>query len=263
MNRRLIRSVRRKTDHRLIVPFGLELRPGDVVSVNRDGELRREGDVPSLLGVKVPPVRPPRSRDRKDVEWRSGRSVKVVFRADGEGSSLFDQLPAAGAKIDISFGWANGWVYAATAREIESLDGINGLRTAILESFRRGAWQPDFALIDSVHTAAKSTFLASETRGTKVVLKVSGQAVVTQPLSAQLTAGVSIEAASSALVKSISTRRSAIGVTGLRVRQRFVGTKLGDLDRPLRGISAEAASDAYFWADLDSAETADLDSAGI
>jgi len=49
----LIRSVRHATDLRLILPFGLDLRVGDVVSVAKGGTLTLEGIGPGTTGQRT------------------------------------------------------------------------------------------------------------------------------------------------------------------------------------------------------------------
>jgi len=58
MSWKLIKSIQGETDLRLILPFGLSLRVGDVIGVGRDGNFTLEGSCRSLLGLSAGKPRP-------------------------------------------------------------------------------------------------------------------------------------------------------------------------------------------------------------
>jgi len=61
----LIKSIQKDTDMRLILPFGLNLKLGDIVSVSRrDGNFTLEGTSASILEIPVDGVRPAQSGRR-------------------------------------------------------------------------------------------------------------------------------------------------------------------------------------------------------
>src|SRR5438552_16613725 len=100
----LIRSIQKDTDLRLILPFGLNVHIGDVIGVQRDGSFILEGSSASLLGIS--PGNPRTAGIGVDLAKQSGKNTSMTFRAAGEASTLFPQLPTAHAGVDISFGAA-------------------------------------------------------------------------------------------------------------------------------------------------------------
>src|SRR4051812_36373175 len=110
----LIASIQQETDLRLIAPFGLNLRLGDVISVAKNGDFTLEGSTATVLGM---PARKPRPKGKPVGLFRvSGKEVKYNFNASGKASSLFPDLPKANATLDLTFGSARSWLLAMTAR---------------------------------------------------------------------------------------------------------------------------------------------------
>jgi hypothetical protein len=245
----LIKAVQSDTDVRLILPFGLALRLGDVVSVARDGTFRLEGSVKSLLNLA-----PGKSRTGKpvDIEQSSGADTSFQFRAAGQASTVFPNLPAASAALDISLSSAKSWVMVATERSLRSFEDVDRYRQPILDAYRLGVWKPDWALVTEVGTAERLTLLAAQSKETKVALSLGGAATASSGLKAQLTSGVAIAATSNQITQCITDQRMPIACRALRVRDRWWKLEVGDLSiaaaepgDPL-GVSSEE-----FWEDAD------------
>ena len=199
----LIKSIQKDTDMRLIMPFGLNLRLGDVISVSRkDGTFTLEGTSASILQVPIDGIRPPQSSG-VDLFRQSGDSVSVQFRAQGTVSSLFPELPSATAGFDVEFSSAYSWLLALVNRQVSVLDDLDRFRRAILDSHHWGVWKPDWVLVTSLATVDRITLIASSTRGTKVALSVGGKLNPAAPVEVKLTTGASIVAANQEIIQSI------------------------------------------------------------
>src|SRR5207249_2165131 len=132
---------------RLIVPFGLQVRPGDIVHVGEDGGLSLEGTTESLLGLPASKPRPATSGGVIDIMRTSKDGTQYTFRGKGQASTLFKDLPKASAGVDIEFGSSRGWILAVIGRSLSSLDEVNRYRKAIKEASERDIWDPNWALI--------------------------------------------------------------------------------------------------------------------
>ena len=142
MSWNLIKSIQKDTDLRLVLPFGLGLKLGDVISVSRkDGGFSLEGSVQSLLGMPLGGVRPPEAAG-VNLYMQSGDSVSMKSRAQGKASTLFPDLPAASAGFDIAFESADSWILALVNRRISALEDIDTYRQAILSAHYRNVWKP-------------------------------------------------------------------------------------------------------------------------
>jgi hypothetical protein len=245
----LIKSIQSDTDLRLILPFGLALRLGDVISVGKNGGFTLEGKCESLLGIA-----PGTARDGKamDLMRQSGENTSLAFRAEGEASTLFEQLPSANAGFDVAFGSQNGWVLAATGRSLASLTELDKFRRPILKAYSRGVWKADWALVTTISTAKRMTLLASRTRNTKVALSLNGKIAADAGLDAKLTAGASILATSSEIISCITTEPGPVFCEALRVRDKWwKPTGIGTLAEKADAGSPEAAPEQKFWENVD------------
>lgn len=250
MSLSLIKSIQDDTDLRLIVPFGLTLQMGDVISVSPDGEFTLQGNVKSLLGASTGRSR---AGNPVDMSWSSGNNVEVAFHAGGKASTVFPDLPAASARLEVSFGSAKSWLLAMRGRKLRSLENLDRFRVPILDAYRRGVWKPDWALVTTVGEASRMTLLAARSRNTKVALSLGAKVAANAGLKAQLTAGVSIAAANQQITQCITSRRTAVSCGALRVRDPWwrspYVTDLAEVAAPSEDpIKADRDE---FWEDVD------------
>jgi|GEM_PF-3798612 len=251
MSWKLIQSVQKETDLRLVMPFGLALKPGDIVSVARDGTFTREGNCETLL--RVPRGTLVASGDKTDLVRQYGSGTQVSFRATGQASNLFPDLPSAKAGVDVSLAAADAWVLAVIGRALVSLDGLARFRQPILTAYRNKIWRPDYALITSVAMAEKMTLLASSNRNSKVALDVEASVTASAALKTQLTSGVSLQRMTENVIHSISSEPSAAFCSAVRVKSSWFS------DPEIRTLEAvaplvhklETARDDEFWENAD------------
>ncbi len=259
----LIKSIQKDTDLRLIMPFGLNLKLGDIISVSRrDGSFTLEGTSASILEVPVGGVRPPQQAG-VDLLRQSGKSVSLQFRAQGKASTLFPELPNANAGFDIKFDSADSWLLAVVNRQISALDDLDRFRRAILSSYAWGVWKADWVLVTSVATVDRITLIAASTGSTNVAVSVNGEFDPAAPVELKLTAGVSVVATNHEIIQSIVSEPSSAFCSGLRVQASWwkdptVGTlktihkEATAKDRDQIVADALAAPGTKFWEDADS-----------
>jgi hypothetical protein len=232
------------------MPFGLNLKIGDIVSVNQDGSFTLEGSCHSLLGRDAGAVRPPDAA--VNLIRQSGKNTAIHFRAQGQTSTLFQNLPNGNAGIDISFGSADSWVLGLTGRAISSIEEVDSLRNSILDAHSRKVWKADWVLINSLATVEKMTLIASTIQNTNVALSLTGQADTTTPLELQLTAGATIVATNNELIQSITTAPAAAFCSGIRVKSSwFGGSSTAMLGLAEARTNPLTAPHAEFWEDMD------------
>lgn len=246
MSWNLIQSIQSKTDLRLILPFGLHLQVGDIVSVQRDGNFVLEGRSKSLLEMAPGTTR---SGKPVDLMTQSGEGTEFTFRAAGTASSLFPELPHANAGFDVSFSHANGWLLAVTGRTLTTLDELNQFRERILRTYRNGVWRPDWALVTSVATISRMTLIASTSANTQLALSLGANVSANAALSAKLTSDVAIVATNREVTHSIVNEPAPAFCSGLRVQERwFRSPDIGSLEtRAETARAASEASDNAFW----------------
>ncbi|WP_031495312.1 hypothetical protein [Bryobacter aggregatus] len=255
MSWNLIKSIQKDTDLRLIMPFGLNLRLGDIISVNRkSGDFTLEGSSASILEIPVAGVRQAQTAG-VDLFQQSGNDVSMKFRGKGAASSFFPDLAQANAGFDISFQSANSWLLALVNRKITVLEELDRFRQAILTAYHWGVWKPDWVLVHSLATVDRMTLIASSSGGTNVALSISGNVDVAAPAELKLTAGVSIAATNKALIQSIVADPSSAFCSGLRVRDHWWSHPEVDATGalgykgPIKPIAAASAEE--FWEDAD------------
>jgi hypothetical protein len=247
----LIKSIQKDTDLRLVLPFGLNLRIGDVISVGKSGNFRLEGSCETLLGLPRP--RPRDAGGRINLLRQSGEDTKIVFRAAGTASTLFDGLPSANAGFDISFGSSEAWVLALVDRALHSLAEVDRYGQSILQAHVHGAWKPDWALVTSVATASRMTLLAAAASDTRIALSLNATVATDAPMEVKLTAGASIAAANQQLIQCITSDPMAVACSAVRVREGwFRAPNIGDLELAQQPMGQDDSSrPAEFWEDVD------------
>lgn len=249
----LIKSIQKDTDLRLVLPFGLSLRLGDVISVDKDGTFTLEGSAQSLLRMD-PGVARLGDAQGVDLLRQSSDGTTYRFRAAGTASTLFENLPSAGAGIDIEFGSEQGWLLAVTGRSLNSLDELDRFRRPILDAYRWRAWKPDWALVTSIGIVKRMTLLAAESRNTKVALSLSGDVAAGAAAAVTLTAGASILAASEQIVQCIREEPMVAFCSAIRVRDTWwADPEIGTLKSRTAPVAGDAIAVApeEFWEDVD------------
>lgn len=246
----LIKAIQKDTDVRLILPFGLALRPGDVISVARNGTFTLEGNARSLLDLRPGKLR---TGQPVDIEQSSGKDTAWQFRAAGQASTIFPGLPAASAALDLSLSSSKSWVLAVTGRSLRSFEDVDRYRQPILAAYRLGVWKPDWALVTEVGSADRMTLLAARAKDTKVALSLGATATASSGLKVQLTSGISIAAASKEITQCITDRRMPIACRALRVRDPWWRpAQVGDLSIAVsEPQDALSAPHDEFWEDVD------------
>jgi hypothetical protein len=248
MSWELIRSVQKMTDMRLILPFGLNVQIGDIISVNkRDGSFQIEGSTPTILGLTTGSIRPP--QDGVHLFHQSGNGTSIRFRAEGEASTLFDTLPKASAGFDISFASANDWLLAVVGRKVWQMELVAYFRNAVLWSHHYGVWQPGWALVTGIGVTERMTLLASNGGNTSLSLGVSGQITAGTPMEAQLTAGIEVLAANSNFTQRISMSPQVAFCSAIKVTEGFLRDPRVDSLSPLPEKIAASAEAGEFWTD--------------
>lgn len=232
-----------------MLPLGLDVRLGDVVSVSRDGTLLLEGSCASLLGAARGPSR---ESSPGDLYKLSTDRSSCSFRAAGEASSLFPELPTASAHIDVYFESSSSWLLAAVGRRLHSVEDVNRLRSPIMDAYLRNVWKPDWALIVEVAEAERVTLMAARMADTKVALLV-GAEVDAGVGAVQLTAGVSLAHLSQDLTHWIRPDRAVLGCRALRIRDSWWRRhpRIGTLQERELVADIEEASECELWEDMD------------
>jgi hypothetical protein len=250
MSLKLIQSIQKATELRLILPIGLNLALGDVISVAKDGVFRIEGSCRSLLGVPPGSSRPPGAK--VDFQQQAGEGTVCAFRAAGTASSLFPDVPHANAGFDITLAAVDSWVLALVGRELTVLDQVDGLREPILNAYARGVWRNEWALVTGIATVDRMTLLASSSANTRVALSLGGQVSAAMPLEASLTADASIVGMNQQLIKCITSIPAVAFCTAIRVKSPWFGDpNIGQLKITREKGDPLTASHDAFWEDVD------------
>ena len=252
----LIKSIQKQTNLRLILPFGLNLYPGDVISVGRDGSFTLEGSCESLLDILPGNLRQP--QDSVDLMTQFGENTHFSFREAGKASSLFPELPSAQAGIDISLGSADSWLLALRGLSINSLENTNRFRRPMLEANRWGVWQPDWALVTSTAKVDRMTLLTSSSSNTKIALSIEANVASNANSEILITSNVKIAATNQKLFQCISTKPMTAFCSALRIkdsggwwRDPYINTLDSININEDKTISIDDISDEEFWEDID------------
>jgi hypothetical protein len=246
----LLEDIQRQAGLRLISPFGLDLRLGDVVSVGKDGTFQLEGNAKSLLGVE-----PGRRRVGKSADFDKsfGKGFSYEFLAASRASTLLPHLPAASAALAVTFDSEKSWILALAGHKLRVLAEVNTLRKPILDAYDQKVWRRNWALITGVHTADQVTLLAAREADTKFSLGLGAKVAETSGLQAWLTSGISIRAANRELTQRICDERSSVACRAVKISDWF----LRDPDLITMGVSGDRERDPLkvpddnFWEDPD------------
>jgi|NGEPerStandDraft_6_1074524.scaffolds.fasta_scaffold76349_2 hypothetical protein len=247
---RLVQAIQSATDLRLVLPFGLSIQLGDVISVGRDGNFTLEGTSQSQLGMDPGIGREP-SPPGDFWELCSDGST-CAFRTAGKASSLFPDLPTASAGFDVHFESAAGWLLAATGRQLLSLDEVNRFRQPILDAHQRKVWKPDWALVIEVATAQRVTLVAARTANTNVALSLGATVAPSAGMEVKLTAGVSVTQTSEQVTQWVRSEPAVLACRALRVRDHWWRSpQVGTLAERAVLTDVDGATDDEFWEDAD------------
>lgn len=221
MSWKLVKSIQQEQgDLRLVIPFGLNLQLGQVVSVGKDGGFTIEGNARSLLGIGTgTPLSP--SPPSVNMVLQGGKNTKWEFRLGGKASTLFPDLPSATAGIDISFESSEGWILAFTGRQIHAITDVNKFRERILDVYRRKVWKEDWVLITTVSTVERMTLLASKSPGTRIALSLNADVSDGAADSAKFTADAQVVAVNQAITQCIISERMTAFCAGLRLKDHW------------------------------------------
>lgn len=215
---------------RLVYPFGLALKIGDVVSASDGANLTLEGSCQSLLGKKLSAIRqgPP-----GDFLVQSKSKVSFAYRAAGTASTQFPQLPSANARYEIGLEEEQSWLVACTGRVMHSLTELAPLRQGILDSYARGVWQKHWALVYEVGIVDGLTLLAAKSRNTNLALTLGATVAPTATDVVKLTADVMVAQSTSSLVQWIPTAASVAFYNAIRIREHwFTPPDVATLESP-------------------------------
>ena len=221
----LIRAIQKKEDLRLILPFGLNLRVGDVVAVEDNGNFSLLSNSFSFLGIGAVEVRTPATQVDLDDHW--GDDVKVQFRSAADASTVFPDLPKGNAGLDITLGSSKSGIIATIGRSLEVLEDLNRFTKVVLRAAdpNYGVWQSNWALITGVATVQKMTLLAAKSANTKVALNFNADVTPQTPQKVQLTADISVVATSQSLTQCIVNSPGPAFCTAMRVRKDWLGRR--------------------------------------
>ncbi len=114
-----------------------------------------------------------RDTTQSDIEHHSSGEVSITIKAAGqtvEGS----QLPSIDAGVTVNFGNKNSILFKANGTTSPSIQNQIKLGKQIVELYRKGSWDKDWAVItELVHSTSSSIIISNESGG-KIDLKVKG-----------------------------------------------------------------------------------------
>jgi hypothetical protein len=251
MSWNLIKAIQASdVDMRLVKPYGLRLRLGDIVKVDEKGGLTLEGSCFSILRER--PL-PSRKGSSGDLFVQSAKGTSIKFLAAGTASTQFPELPQANAGVKIEFEDSQSWMFACTGRVIEILEDHNRFRQAILSAYRRKVWDADWALVTQVATVESLTLIAATSDKTQVVLSLGASVADGATMEAKLTAHASIASTTSALDKWISNEPASAFINAIRVKPGWLRDSVVALEAvdDTKERDFLSAPDEEAWEDVD------------
>ena len=246
----LMKAIQAATDLRLVLPFGLSLQLGDVVSVGEDGRYTLEGSTRSQLGMD--PGKQHEASAPEDFWKLFDDDSTCTYRPAGTASAPFPDLPSESSGFDVHFESDRGWLLAAAGWQVRTLDTLNRFRRPILDACQRKVWDPAWALVTEVATAKRVTLVAATAGRTDVALSLDGKDNPAAGVAAQLTAGLSVTQASQPVTTWIRSESAVVACRAVRVRDRWWGG--GQHETPTDEDGAgevDDATDEEFWEDAD------------
>ncbi|HKP43492.1 hypothetical protein [Mycobacterium sp.] len=164
-----------------------------------------------------------------DVDVREGAPENVSYSASAKRSSGISAgaataVPVVSGEVSIEFASEGGYVFEAMAmRQMEISDRM-ALAAALLQSYKKGAWQAEWLVVDTVYTAHSATVLVSQDTVSKIVLKASA---ATLPLGTLLLAdpnlGLTVASSSGRIVHVIAADNLRPLYSCVKVRDPLLG----------------------------------------
>jgi hypothetical protein len=247
-----MKTIQDSMDYRIVLPFGLNVRLGDVLSVGDEGRFRQETTTHLALGLE--PGEPRESESLGDYYRQSQSGSSCAEKLSGQLSTTFPELPEESVGVDLSFQSAYAWVLAAAAQKTWSIEDLDRFRDPILRAYGRGTWRPDWVMVTDIVTADRFTLFASEAKDSKIALTFAAETNVPQTLTGKLTGDFSIARASEHVTTWVQRNPGAFACRALRVKSHWWGgTNIGNLAGPPSASLQQAldASKEDFWEDAD------------
>lgn len=175
----------------------------------------------------------------------SGRSASVSYKLAGEVNPGLPNVPQGKAGVAVEFSSHGAFVLEAAETYEPRIRNVTALERWILDEYKAGRWQRDWAVVVSLVEAPHASILVSESHSAKIELAVRGDA---EAGTVQL-GGVGLQFQSVSKTGTVLDMTNARGVTPLfklaGLRRKWPlgigGVKPGTLrtTRGLEGLSPE------------------------
>jgi hypothetical protein len=215
----VIKKARRELGMRPILPLGQTIPFGAIGTLDDNGAFRYWGSSKSLLGM--PAGRPlTDSRARPDFGATSGRDVSLGFKAAGEASTLFPNLPKAKARVEVSFARKNSCLISARTLTVKTLSEPHKLADEIKRRYLDGAWDDDYVVVYQLGWAGEYLGISADADETNVALSAKA-AFKQQPLTADIAGKFTVSAHSKAITRH-DARNALAFFNAYRVHRRWL-----------------------------------------
>jgi hypothetical protein len=203
---------------RPILPLGQTVPFGAIGTIDDNGAFRYWGSSKSLLGESA--GRPlPDSKARPDFGATSGDDVSVGFKARGEASSLFPNLPKAKARVEVSFAKKNSCLISARTITVKTLAEPHKLAEAIKRRYLDGAWDADYIVVYQLGWAGEYLGISADADDTNVALSAKAS-INQQPVTADLAGNFSVSAHSKAITRQ-DAKNALVFFNAYRIHRRW------------------------------------------
>lgn len=166
---------------------GVPLRLGDFGFV-KDKLFTRIDNIESL-GIAFR-IRPDTTKETQ--KHSTAGSVSISFKAAGKAPQIGSVLTEAEAGFTVEFKRNKSTVYEAVGCVAPSIENQVEVGNAILEKFRQGEWNKDWAVITELVETDSATILISNSSNSKVELTVSGNVAPGGVSIADINAGLQV-----------------------------------------------------------------------
>jgi hypothetical protein len=141
-------------------PAGTDRMPGDVGTIQDDGESFNKDGVLADYGITAEPA-PPDSRPDGGWEYTSSSDIKLDIGVDASTPGM-DWIGNAKAGVKIGFGQEKGLVVAIASAHGEGLANIDGLKQQLLDAARSGRIEVGKAIIVQQLVADSGLIITSD-----------------------------------------------------------------------------------------------------